>query len=158
MPSEELRKKLQRRKEEAEAARLPERLGGVRTQGYRQDGEMPDWPARALAEFQRTDSVPASRIGDEASDDEVDRWIEDFAAEAGIGARFYVRTGMELFPWLDCAVTGPGWAGSLRRELGGDLVLLSHDAQALVVIFEEEYDYQAFRHPQRAPRPPGDRS
>jgi hypothetical protein len=158
VPSEELRKKLQRRKEEAEAARLLERLGDVRTLGYRQDDEMPDWPASALAAFQRTDSVPASRIGDEASDGEVDRWIEEFAAEAGIGSRFYVRTRMELFPWLDCAVTRPGWAGSLRQVLGSDLVFLSHDARAMVVIFEEEYDYQAFRHPPHAPRPLGDES
>ncbi|WP_405507055.1 hypothetical protein [Streptomyces purpurascens] len=146
MPSEELRKKLQLRKEETEAARLPELLGDVRTLGYRQDNEMPGWLARILAEFRRTDSVPTSRIGDEASEEEVNRWIEKFTEESGVGKRFYVHTRMEFFPWLDCLVARPGWVGSLREVLGSDLVFVSHDAKALVVIFEEEYDHQAFRY------------
>ncbi|MDN0193602.1 hypothetical protein [Streptomyces sp. S.PNR 29] len=146
MPSEELRKKIQLRREETEAARLPELLVGVHAFGYHQDGEMPDWLDSLLAQYRRTDSVPDSRIGDEVSDEEVNLWIEEFVEQSSIGQRFYLRTWMEFFPWLECLVSGKGWVRSIREALGSDLIFVSQDKTALVVIFEEEYEYLGFRY------------
>jgi hypothetical protein len=148
MPSEELRARLQRRKEEprAEALRtaLREELATAEAFGYLPDSEIPEWVAVRFRAAVRVASVPDARIGEDAGEERVNRWIEEFARDHGVTGRVALRTGMTFFRWLDCRLPAEGWAGPVRARLGGDLVLLSSARDALVIIFEEEYDYLAF--------------
>ncbi|WP_155055604.1 hypothetical protein [Streptomyces blattellae] len=141
--SNDLRMKLRRRREEERASKLPESLIGMRNFGYVQESEIPDWTRRKLTEWTRSTSSADSRICDK-SRDEADRWIEEFADRAGTGKRFYCRTGMHFFPWIDCEATGSGWAKALRTAISRDLVIVSHDKKFLIVFFEEEYECLGF--------------
>lgn len=143
MASSELRLKLQRRREEGQASTISESLSGVRSFAYVQDDEMPDWVGLKVAEWLRSESLPDSRIDDEV-EGQVNRWIEKFANGSNIGKRFYCRTGLLFFPWLDCEVTGGGWVRGLRAAIGNDLVMVSHDKNFVVAFFQEEYEYLAF--------------
>ncbi|WP_328977965.1 hypothetical protein [Streptomyces canus] len=143
MASSELRLKLQRRREEEQASTISESLSGVRSFGYVQGDEMPDWVRRKVAEWLRSESLPDSRIDDEV-EGQVNQWIEKFANDSRIGNRFYCRTGLFFFPWLDCEVTGGGWVRGLRAAIGNDLVMVSRDKSLLVAFFQEEYEYLAF--------------
>ncbi|NEA99759.1 hypothetical protein [Streptomyces sp. SID13726] len=104
---------------------------------------MPDWVRLRVSEWMRSDSLPDSRINDEI-EEQINLWIENFANDAGMGNRFYCRTGLLFFPWLDCEVGEDGWAQELRAAIGNDLVIISHDKTAAVAFFEEEYEYLAF--------------
>ncbi|MDQ0908085.1 hypothetical protein QFZ22_004070 [Streptomyces canus] len=143
MVSRELRSKLQRRREEEQVSTITESLSGLRNFGYVQDDEMPDWVRLKVAEWLRSDSLPDSRIDDEV-EGQVNQWIEKFAGDSKIGKRFYCRTGLLFFPWLDCEVAGGGWARVLRQAIGNDLVMVSHDKSLSVAFFQEEYEYLAF--------------
>lgn len=143
MASNELRLKLQRRREEEQASGISESLTGARTLGYVQDDEIPDWVRLKVSEWMRSDSSPDSRIDDEVQD-KVDRWIEKFAHDSGVGKRFYCRTGLVFFPWLDCEVDDGDWVRELRLAIGNDLVIVSRDKKVAVAFFQEEYEYLAF--------------
>ncbi|MEU9325179.1 hypothetical protein AB0D91_15450 [Streptomyces canus] len=99
MAGSELRLKLQRRREEGQASTISESLSGVRSFGYVQDDEMPDWVGLKVAEWLRSESLPDSRIDDEV-DGQVDQWIEKFSMDSKMGKRFYCRTGLLFFPGL----------------------------------------------------------
>ncbi|MFF7054169.1 hypothetical protein ACFY94_38010 [Streptomyces griseorubiginosus] len=143
MASSELRLKLQRRREEGQASSILESLTRVRNFGYMQDDEMPDWVRLKVSEWMRSDSLPDSQIADEF-DEQVNLWMEEFANDAEMGNRFYCRTGLLFFPWLDCEVDDRGWAQELRAVIGNDLVIVAHDKTASVAFFQEEYEYLAF--------------
>ncbi|MFD1052438.1 hypothetical protein ACFQ1S_46055, partial [Kibdelosporangium lantanae] len=87
----------------------------------------------------RTDAVPDAVLPLEA--DDVVPWIRRFLVESGIGDRFYLSTGIARFPWLEVVATGPSWLDDLGRLP----VVLSGDRMTLVVVYEEEYRYEAFR-------------
>ncbi|MEU4351093.1 hypothetical protein [Streptomyces sp. NPDC023838] len=144
MPSEELRKKLLLKKEKSAAELLTERLTGLRVLGYASETDVPAWVADSLREYRRMDSVPDSRIGDGCDRNQWATWCEGILLSVEIGDRFYCRTGLVHFPWVDCQVTDRSWIGSIRDTLGGDLCFVSHDGRSLVVVFEEEYEYIAF--------------
>jgi hypothetical protein len=141
--SSELRLKLQRRREEGQASTISASLSGVRSFGYVQDDEMSDWVGLKVAEWLRSESLPDSRIDDEV-EGQVNQWIEKFANDSKIGKRFYCRTGLLFFPWLDCEVIDGAWARELRAAIGNDLVMVSLDKRSSVAFFQEEYEYHAF--------------
>lgn len=145
MASDALRMKIQYRKEETEASRLPSSLPNFHTFGYLQDADIPDWVTAKLGQWSLTSTSPHARITDE-DESRANAWIEKFTQDSGIESRFYCRTGMKFFPWLDCEVSRPGWAKTIRAALGGDLTLISHDKLSMAAIFEEEYEFLGFSY------------
>ncbi|WP_165988532.1 hypothetical protein [Streptomyces sp. YIM 98790] len=151
MPSDELRLRLQEARERKESEALPVRLSAVHCQGYRQAEEIPDWIPDRIRSFVKAGPDGDTRIPAGTPDEQVDRWIEEFARDHGLGGHVLLKTGMRSFPWLECRLPDDGWAAVLRSALGGDLFLASADRTVLVVVFEEEHEYLAFAA--RAPAP-----
>ncbi|SFD79398.1 hypothetical protein [Streptomyces aidingensis] len=151
MPSDELRLKLQEARERKESEALPVRLSGVDCQGYRSAEEIPDWIPDRIRVFEKAGTAADARIAGDTPDEEVDRWIEGFAREHGLGGHVLLKTGMRLFPWMECRLPEEGWAAALRSALGGDLFLVSAGRSVLVVVFEEEHEHLAFAARDTAP-------
>ncbi|WP_353944287.1 hypothetical protein ABII15_23635 [Streptomyces sp. HUAS MG91] len=143
MPSEELRKKIQYRSEAIEAEKLPLKLTDFRCFGYVQERDIPVWVGRHVSQWQQTNSEPHSRIDDDR-EERINRWVERFTETSGVGRRFYCRTGLEFFPWIDCEATEETWGGNLREALGSDLIFVSHNKTRIAVVFEEEYELLGF--------------
>lgn len=132
-------------KQQADA--LASRLTSFEVNGFVQWSDLPDWLPGALAASRRTDAVPDSTLPLKAADTALRQWIGDFLAESGIGDRFFLLTGIDGFPWLELASREPGWLNELIEVKGPTPILLSGDKSTLVVFYEEEYQYEAFRHP-----------
>lgn len=141
--SRELQEKLRLHKEKREAEKILSALDGIK---YHGPESIPEWVDGEIAEYLSSASVPDSQISDELGEDRVESWMEQFAEQAGIGQTVHIRTSMQFFPWLECALPERGWARKLREVLGSDLMLLSHDIRVLVVFFEGEYEYHAFAY------------
>ncbi len=107
---------------------------------------IPDWMQSAVSECSNALSKPDAKINTEAGTSQLNRWIVDFAYDVGLSSHFYCRTGMRFFPWVEISVSQANWPEMLRASLGRDLVLASHDKNALVIVFEEEYEIIAFRY------------
>lgn len=131
-------------KQQADA--LAARLTSFDVNGFVQWSDLPDWLPGALAASRRTDAVPDSTLPLKADAAALRQWIGDFLTESGIKDRFYLLTGIDGFPWLDVTARRPGWLDELIDLKGPTPILLSADESTLVVFYEEEYQYEAFRH------------
>ncbi|GHF30471.1 hypothetical protein [Streptomyces morookaense] len=148
MSSEELRGKIQLRKEERQAAALLGKFTGVQVLGFLNHKQVPNWVNRSLDNFKQMSSAPDSRIDDSADEQAIESWYQGFLDSAGISGRFFCSTDMTYFPWVECTAAGKGWVHSIRKTLGSDINFLSGNKMSLTVFFEEEYEYIGFRRTQ----------
>lgn len=113
--------------------------------GYVPWADLPDSVPEELSRTRRTDAAPDATLPERADDGAIRQWMASFLATARIGDRFYLLTGIEHFPWLDLAVRDDDWLDNLVDVKGYGLTILSYAKDVLVVFYEEEYEYQAFR-------------
>jgi hypothetical protein len=130
-------------KQQADA--LASRLTSFDVHDFVRWGDLPDWLPDSLDTTRRAGAVPDSTLPLKADDTALHQWLADFLTESGIRDRFYLLTGIDNFPWLDLAPREPGWLDELIELKGPTLILLSEDKTTLVVFYEEEYQYEAFR-------------
>ncbi|GHF35332.1 hypothetical protein GCM10010218_15700 [Streptomyces mashuensis] len=145
MSSSELRRRLTLKAEEARVADLTEKLTGLSIIGFIPNEVLPEWVPRVWQSLLQIGSVPEARLAGGVKGEQVDAWYLRFLGDAGVRDQFYVRTGMENFPWVSVRITGSHWVTSLREGVGNDLCLVSGDRRVMVVFFEEEWEYVAFR-------------
>jgi hypothetical protein len=128
-----------------QANELAAKLVSFQLNGFLQENEFPAWVANELARAGRTDSKPDDALPERADDRTIRRWMTEFVIGAGVGERFRLATGIDHFPWMDITVRDGGWLDNLVDVMGYGPTLVSHAKDVLVVFYEEEYEYQAFR-------------
>lgn len=106
--------------------------------------EFPDWIHEELRKIRLTSSTPDATLPEETNEETLRSWMKSFTDGAGIGERFYIGTGNNHFPWLDCQIRDQNWLDNIVDTLGHEVTLISHDKTLIVAIYEEEYEYQAF--------------
>lgn len=156
MPSDQLRKKLQQRKDSIDFENLTTSLeaAGFRCRFPTEEFTAPAWTETLISQTTKTSSTPDSRISDSEAAQTIDQWFDAFANHHGISGNFYLKTALEFYPWVECHGPTSESTSLLRKAVGADLVILSPDLQKLVIFWEEEYEYVAYsRDPTMSHRP-----
>ncbi|WP_433593809.1 hypothetical protein [Nocardia sp. CA-145437] len=97
-----------------------------------------------FGEFANGSIPPRSRIYRNAQPNLIDAWLLELLRGARIGDRFYLRTGLEYFPWADCRVLDHRWLESLRRVLGTNQGYIAHDKSSAVMTLGTQYEVLGF--------------
>ncbi|AYF78264.1 hypothetical protein D7D52_35530 [Nocardia yunnanensis] len=98
----------------------------------------------AFGEFANGSVPPRSRIYRNAQPNLIDAWLLELLRGARIGDRFYLRTGLEYFPWADCRVLDHRWLESLRRVIGTNQGYIAHDKNSAVMTIGTQYEVLGF--------------
>ncbi|MDG4861871.1 hypothetical protein P8605_27390 [Streptomyces sp. T-3] len=146
MAESRLQRLLRERKEHEELARivqaLPEHFSG---EGLPRDS-VPPWLTDAIRAFWNISTEPVSVLPVDAEPAGFEQWAEELLAQHGISERFYVFSGLDDLPWLDCREAGRGWFSSVREVIDGSWVFASHSLDAVAAVSEQEYVYEFFVH------------
>lgn len=126
MRSDSIRRKFKLHEDQRRASELPRLLEGLEVQGFVRADELPQQLLETLANFATT-ANPHQRIYAGTAKPRIDQWHTDLLRRARIGDRFFLRTGLEYFPWADCRVVDPGWLDTVRAVLGQDLAFIAAD-------------------------------
>jgi hypothetical protein len=127
------------------ADELRTKLTSFRTVAFLQWDELPDWIRAEFAKTRRSTAEPDATLPEHADEGAVRAWIESFIRDSGVGKRFYLLTGIDSLPWLECEIQDENWVDNLVETKGHSPTIVSHDKNILVVFYAEEYFYQAFR-------------
>ncbi|WP_326357412.1 hypothetical protein [Nocardia sp. CDC160] len=98
----------------------------------------------SFGEFANGSVAPRSRIYRNAQPNLIDAWLLELLRGARIGDRFYLRTGLEYFPWADCRVLDHRWLESLRRVMGTNQGYIAHDKNSAVMTIGTQYEVLGF--------------
>ncbi|WP_297624997.1 hypothetical protein [Nocardia sp.] len=101
----------------------------------------------AFGEFANAAIPPHTRIYRNAQPNRIDAWLLDLLRQARIGDRFFLRTGLEYFPWADCRVLDHRWLESLRRVIGPNQGFISADKDSVAMTIGAQYEMLGFLHP-----------
>ncbi|MFJ9363653.1 hypothetical protein ACIRRA_04435 [Nocardia sp. NPDC101769] len=110
-------------------------------------GKLEEFPGELLnsfGEFAKGSVPPQSRIYRNAQPNLIDAWLLELLRGARIGDRFYLRTGLEYFPWADCRVLDHRWLESLRRVMGTNQGYIAHDKNSAVMTIGTQYEVLGF--------------
>lgn len=144
MRTENINRKFKLHDERRIAAQLPEQLLGLDVLGFGKPDEFPGELLKAFTEFTTGTLTPHSRIYRNAAPNLVDAWLLDLLRQARIGDRFYLRTGLEYFPWADCRVLDHRWLESLRRVYGANQGFIANDKASAVMTSGAQYEVLGF--------------
>ncbi|MVU77024.1 hypothetical protein GPX89_07155 [Nocardia sp. ET3-3] len=98
----------------------------------------------SFGEFANGSVAPRTRIYRNAQPNLIDAWLLELLRGAHIGDRFYLRTGLEYFPWADCRVLDHRWLESLRRVMGTNQGYIAHDKNSAVMTIGTQYEVLGF--------------
>ncbi len=141
MLGEDIRTRRIRLQQKKDAAELKSRPSALDCREFHGVDETPPWVYEARREMNRAASSPDASA---SAENDVALWIERLVIE-NVTGRFFLGTGIEHFPWLDCQVRESGWAAQVVRVLGADLMFVSHDRKTFISFYEEEYETLFFR-------------
>lgn len=144
MRTENINRKFKLHDERRIAAQLPEQLVGLDVVGFGKPDEFPGELLNYFGEFANGSVPPRSRIYRNAQPNLIDAWLLELLRGARIGDRFYLRTGLEYFPWADCRVLDHRWLESLRRVLGTNQGYIAHDKSSAVMTLGTQYEVLGF--------------
>ncbi|MGW4356128.1 hypothetical protein ACWELJ_28985, partial [Nocardia sp. NPDC004582] len=144
MRTENINRKFKLHDERRIAAQLPEQLLGLDVVGFGKPDEFPGELLNYFGEFANGSVPPRSRIYRNAQPNLIDAWLLELLRGARIGDRFYLRTGLEYFPWADCRVLDHRWLESLRRVLGANQGFIAHDKSSAVMTLGTQYEVLGF--------------
>ncbi|GAB2449945.1 hypothetical protein [Nocardia tengchongensis] len=144
MRTENINRKFKLHDERRIAAQLPEQLLGLDVVGFGKPDEFPGELLSAFGEFANGSVAPRSRIYRNAQPNLIDAWLLELLRGGQIGDRFYLRTGLEYFPWADCRVLDHRWLESLRRVLGTNQGFIAHDKSSAVMTIGTQYEVLGF--------------
>ncbi|RSM90756.1 hypothetical protein DMH04_04700 [Kibdelosporangium aridum] len=125
------------------AKTLHDRLSTLEPDGFVQWAALPNWVRPALDATRPTTAVPDATLPLTGPD--VAGWMRDFMELSGLCDRWYVSTGLSLFPWLSVRAVVPDWLEQIVKVRSEEVTLLSGTQDVLVVFYVEEYEFQAFR-------------
>ncbi|MFJ4649918.1 hypothetical protein ACIP5Y_01450 [Nocardia sp. NPDC088792] len=144
MRTENINRKFKLHDERRIAAQLPEQLHGLDVVGFVRIDEFPVELLNSFDEFAGGSVAPRTRIYRNAQPHGIDAWVLDLLRQAHIGDRFFLRTGLEYFPWADCRVLDHRWLESLRQVLGPDQGFISQDKTSAAMIIGAQYEVLGF--------------
>ncbi|GAB2552152.1 hypothetical protein [Nocardia heshunensis] len=144
MRTENINRKFKLHDERRIAAQLPEQLLGLDVVGFGKIEEFPGELLNSFGEFANGSVPPRTRIYRNAQPNLVDAWLLELLRGANIGDRFYLRTGLEYFPWADCRVLDHRWLESLRRVLGTNQGYIAHDKNSAAMTIGAQYEVLGF--------------
>ncbi|WP_067700400.1 hypothetical protein [Nocardia jejuensis] len=144
MRTENINRKFKLHDERRLAAQLPEQLQGLDVVGFVRVDEFPVELLSAFGEFASGSVAPHSRIYRNAQPTRIDAWLLDLLRQARIGDRFFLRTGLEYFPWADCRVLDHRWLESLRRVIGANQGFIAHDKNSAALSIGGQYEMLGF--------------
>ncbi|MFC9996866.1 hypothetical protein [Nocardia sp. NPDC127526] len=153
MRTENINRKFKLHDERRLAAQLPEQLQGLDVVGFVRVDEFSEELLNSFDEASNATVAPLSRIYRNAQPNRIDAWVLDLLRHARIGDRFYLRTGLEYFPWADCRVLDHRWLESLRRVIGTNLGFIAQDKATAAMTVGAQYELFGFVHPAVAPLP-----
>lgn len=144
MRTENINRKFKLHDERRIAAQLPEQLLGLDVVGFGKIEEFPGELLNSFGEFANGSVAPRTRIYRNAQPNLIDAWLLELLRGARIGDRFYLRTGLEYFPWADCRVLDHRWLESLRRVMGTNQGYIAHDKNSAVMTIGTQYEVLGF--------------
>ncbi|MEC3954036.1 hypothetical protein VMT65_13445 [Nocardia sp. CDC153] len=144
MRTENINRKFKLHDERRIAAQLPEQLHGLDVVGFGKLEEFPGELLNSFGEFANGSVAPRTRIYRNAQPNLIDAWLLELLRGARIGDRFYLRTGLEYFPWADCRVLDHRWLESLRRVMGTSQGYIAHDKNSAVMTIGTQYEVLGF--------------
>ncbi|MBL1078959.1 hypothetical protein JK358_31600 [Nocardia sp. 2] len=158
MRTEDIRRKFKLHDERRIAAQLPEQLQGLDVVGFVRIDEFSGELLNSFDAFANAAVAPHARIYRNAQPHRIDAWVLELLRQARVGDRFYLRTGLEYFPWADCRVLDHRWLESLRRVIGHNLGFIANDKDTAVMTVGAQYELLGFVHgvalpPAAAPEP-----
>lgn len=154
MRTENINRKFKLHDERRIAAQLPEQLQGLDIVGFVRVEEFPGGLLNSFSEFASGAVAPHTRIYRNAQPNRIDAWLLDLLRQAGIGDLFYLRTGLEYFPWADCRVLDHRWLESLRRVVGPNQGFIAPDKSAAAMTIGAQYEVLGFARGAGVPLPP----
>ncbi|QLY29503.1 hypothetical protein [Nocardia huaxiensis] len=146
MRTEDIRRKFKLHDERRIAAQLPEQLQGLDVVGFVRIDEFPGELLNSFEAFANAAVAPHARIYRNAQSNRIDAWVLDLLRQARVGDRFYLRTGLEYFPWADCRVLDHRWMESLRRVIGYNMGFIAQDKNTAVMTVGAQYELLGFVH------------
>lgn len=141
---EALRNKLRNYREEKRTREILHSLTAFNCHGFLDAGTLPPALEEALQQIRRSDSVPDDHRAHDSASPSREEWIRDYFHQMRLESRFFVATGLEVAAWLDCEIKSESWIENLLSVFGPDLTILSRDRRLLIVIFDEEWEMEAF--------------
>ncbi|WP_067573113.1 hypothetical protein [Nocardia acidivorans] len=147
MRTENINRKFKLHDERRIAAQLPEQLQGLDVVGFVRVDEFPVELLNSFGEFASATVDPYTRIYRNAQPNRIDAWLLELLRHGRIGDRFYLRTGMEYFPWADCRVLDHRWLDSLRRVIGPNQGFISQDKTSAAMTIGAQYEMLGFLRP-----------
>ncbi|WP_405138904.1 hypothetical protein [Nocardia sp. NBC_01388] len=147
MRTEDINRKFKLHDERRAAAQLPDQLQGLDVVGFVRTDEFPVKLLSAFGEFASAAVPPHTRIYRNAQPNRIDAWLLDLLRQARIGDRFFLRTGLEYFPWADCRVLDHRWLESLRRVIGPSQGFIAADKDSVVMTIGAQYEMLGFASP-----------
>lgn len=143
MASDELRSKLNARRELKALAEMTQRLHGLLTGRSPAEGQIPDQLAVRVQRFWDTDTEPDATLTDQADELRLAEWTEAQLADHGVTGTCYVATHLEIDPWLECAAIA-GWTARVRAAVPEPQIYLAANMRTVVAFIELEYCHAAF--------------
>lgn len=140
MRSDSIRRKFKLHEDQRRASELPRLLQGLEIHGFVRDDELPQQLLDTLANFATGATPPHSRIYAGTAKPRIDQWHADLLRRAGIGERFFLRTGLEYFPWADCRIVDERWLDAVRNVLGSTLGVIAHDRNSAALTLPVGHD------------------
>ncbi|UGT42473.1 hypothetical protein LTV02_03365 [Nocardia yamanashiensis] len=147
MRTENINRKFKLHDERRLAAQLPEQLQGLDVVGFVRVDEFPEELLKSFDEFASGSVAPHARIYRNAQPNSIDAWVLDLLRQADISDRFYLRTGLEYFPWADCRVLDHRWLESLRRVIGPNQGFISQRKSSAALTIGAQYEVLGFIAP-----------
>ncbi|MCE7003781.1 hypothetical protein LWC34_13225 [Kibdelosporangium philippinense] len=133
----------ERRVQLMRAKTLHDRLSTLEPGGFAQWAMLPSWVRPALDDTRPTTAVPDTTLPLTAAN--VAGWMRDFVELSGSCDRWYVSTGLWMFPWLSVRTIVPDWLEQIVKVRSEEITLLAGSRDVLVAFYVEEYEFQAFR-------------
>ncbi|MET9486831.1 hypothetical protein [Nocardia sp. NPDC006630] len=147
MRTEDINRKFKLHDERRAAAQLPDQLQGLDVVGFVRTDEFPVKLLSAFGEFASAAVPPHTRIYRNAQPNRIDAWLLELLRQARIGDRFFLRTGLEYFPWADCRVLDHRWLESLRRVIGPNQGFIAADKDSVAMTIGAQYEMLGFASP-----------
>ncbi|MRH89714.1 hypothetical protein GFY24_20075 [Nocardia sp. SYP-A9097] len=147
MRTENINRKFKLHDERRIAAQLPEQLQGLDVVGFVRVDEFPAELLNSFGEFAGAAVEPYTRIYRNAQPNRIDAWLLELLRHGRIGDRFFLRTGLEYFPWADCRVLDHRWLESLRRVIGPNQGFISADKTSAAMTIGAQYEMLGFLRP-----------
>ncbi|MER6027651.1 hypothetical protein [Streptomyces sp. NPDC001851] len=134
---------LRERRETAALAETEDRLGELRGGGALLADAVPAWVGRSVGRSRSICTEPYDRLPDDTPPAQLDTWIEELLIAQGVTGRVLVASHLGILPWLECRLPARGWMARVREAIEEPWMFLSQTLDALVIVSESEYFYEA---------------